>query len=40
MYYCGFLTRRQEGRRMYYQIGEPSLQRIMGCIESRFGHHS
>jgi ArsR family transcriptional regulator, zinc-responsive transcriptional repressor len=40
MQHCGFLTRRQEGRRMYYQIGEPSLQRIMGCIESRFGHRS
>jgi hypothetical protein len=39
MQHCGFLTRRQEGRCMYYQIGEPSLQRIMGCIESRFGRH-
>ena len=40
MQHCGFLTRRQEGRRMYYQIGESSLQRIMGCIESRFGRHT
>ncbi len=38
MQHCGFLTRKQEGRRMYYEIAEPTLQRIMACIESRFGH--
>jgi ArsR family transcriptional regulator, zinc-responsive transcriptional repressor len=37
MQHCGLLTRRQEGRRMYYQVAEPTLARIMECIESRFG---
>ena len=36
MQHCGFLRRRREGRRTYYQIVEPSLSRIMECIESRF----
>ncbi len=37
MQHCGFLTRRQDGRRTYYQVAEPSVERIMSCIESRFG---
>ena len=37
MQHCGFLTRRQDGRRTYYQVAEPAVKRIMGCIESRFG---
>ena len=37
MQHCGFLTRRPEGRRIYYQIAEPALERLMACIESRFG---
>jgi len=37
MQHCGFLNRRQDGRRIYYQVAEPSLERIMKCIESRFG---
>jgi len=37
MQHCGFLNRRQDGRRIYYQVTEPSLERIMKCIESRFG---
>ncbi|MGA2797159.1 MAG: metalloregulator ArsR/SmtB family transcription factor [Thermoguttaceae bacterium] len=37
MQHCGFLNRRQDGRRIYYQVAEPSLQRIMKCIETRFG---
>jgi ArsR family transcriptional regulator, zinc-responsive transcriptional repressor len=36
MQHCGFLTRRQEGRRTYYQVSEPAVDRIMKCIESRF----
>jgi ArsR family transcriptional regulator, zinc-responsive transcriptional repressor len=37
MQHCGFLTRRQEGRRTYYQVAEPAVEQLMGCIESRFG---
>jgi ArsR family transcriptional regulator, zinc-responsive transcriptional repressor len=37
MQHCGFLTRRQDGRRTYYQVAEPAVARIMNCIESRFG---
>lgn len=37
MQHCGFLTRRQEGRRMYYQVVEPAVKKILGCIENRFG---
>lgn len=34
---CGFLTSEKEGRKAYYQIAEPHLANIMGCIEARFG---
>ncbi len=37
MQHCGFLNRRQEGRKTYYQVSEPSVERIMKCIENRFG---
>jgi DNA-binding transcriptional ArsR family regulator len=37
MQHCGFLSRRQEGRRTYYQVVEPAVERMMACIESRFG---
>jgi len=37
MQHCGFLTRRQDGRCNYYQVAEPAVQRIMSCIESRYG---
>ena len=37
MQHCGFLSRRPEGRRIYYQVAEPALARLMDCIESRFG---
>ncbi len=40
MQHCGLLTRRQDGRRIYYQAAEPTLERIMDCIESRFGTES
>ena len=33
---CGFFTSEREGRRVYYQVAEPHLANIMGCIESRF----
>lgn len=36
MQHCGFLNRRQEGRRIYYQVAEPAVEQIMNCIESRF----
>jgi ArsR family transcriptional regulator, zinc-responsive transcriptional repressor len=37
MQHCGLLARRQDGRRIYYQVAEPTLERLMECIESRFG---
>jgi ArsR family transcriptional regulator, zinc-responsive transcriptional repressor len=37
MQHCGLLARRQDGRRIYYQVAEPTLANIMNCIESRFG---
>ena len=37
MQHCGFLTRRQEGRRTYYQVIEPAVEKILGYIENRFG---
>ena len=37
MQHCGFLTRRQEGRRIYYQVAEPAVAHIIRCIEGRFG---
>jgi ArsR family transcriptional regulator, zinc-responsive transcriptional repressor len=40
MQHCGLLTRRQDGRRIYYQVAEPTLERLMDCIESRFGAES
>lgn len=33
---CGFFTSEREGRKVYYQVAEPHLQNLMGCIESRF----
>ena len=38
MQHCGLLARRQDGRRIIYQVAEPTLARIMECIESRFGN--
>lgn len=37
MQHCGFLSRRQNGRRIYYQVAEPSLASIMTCVVTRFG---
>jgi len=37
MRHCGFIRGRKEGRRTFYEVVEPHLSDIMGCIESRFG---
>jgi len=34
---CGLLTSEKDGRRRYYRVGEPHLESIMQCIETRFG---
>jgi DNA-binding transcriptional ArsR family regulator len=34
---CGFLASEKEGRRRYYSVVEPHLERIMACIADRFG---
>jgi ArsR family transcriptional regulator, zinc-responsive transcriptional repressor len=34
---CGFLSSVRAGRFIYYDIAEPHLAQIMGCIEQRFG---
>lgn len=33
---CGFLTSEREGRKVYYQVAEPHLAKLMACIEGRF----
>ena len=33
---CGFLVSQREGRKVYYQIAEPHLAKLMACIEGRF----
>lgn len=33
---CGFFTSEREGRRVYYQVAEPHLAKLMACIEGRF----
>ena len=34
---CGFLTSQKEGRKAYYEVAEPHLESIIGCVEDRFG---
>lgn len=34
---CGFLTSEKDGRKRYYAVVEPHLERIMACIADRFG---
>lgn len=34
---CGFLDSEREGRRTYYAVVEPHLEKIMACVEERFG---
>lgn len=36
MQHSGLLARRQDGRRIYYQVAEPTVERLMECIERRF----
>jgi ArsR family transcriptional regulator, zinc-responsive transcriptional repressor len=38
MQHCGLLARRQDGRRIYYQVAEPTVERLIECIERRFGN--
>jgi len=33
---CGFLVSERDGRRVFYQIAEPHLAKLMACIEGRF----
>lgn len=33
---CGFFTSEREGRRVYYRVAEPHLERLLDCIEGRF----
>lgn len=33
---CGFFSSERDGRRVYYQVVEPHLKKMMACIESRF----
>lgn len=33
---CGFLTSERDGRKVYYQVSEPHLEKLMACIEGRF----
>jgi ArsR family transcriptional regulator, zinc-responsive transcriptional repressor len=37
MQHCGLLARRRDGRRTYYEVSEPTVERLMNCIERRFG---
>lgn len=34
---CGFLGSEKDGRRTYYAVIEPHLEKILNCIEQRFG---
>lgn len=34
---CGFLASEREGRSTFYRVAETHLERLMGCIEARFG---
>ncbi|MBL4886014.1 MAG: helix-turn-helix transcriptional regulator [Planctomycetaceae bacterium] len=36
---CGFLNSTKKGRFRYYDIEEPHLEEIMGCIVNRFGEN-
>ena len=33
---CGFLNSQRDGRRVYYSVAEPHLEKLMVCIEGRF----
>jgi ArsR family transcriptional regulator, zinc-responsive transcriptional repressor len=36
MQHCGLLARERDGRRTYYRVAEPTVERLMDCIEKRF----
>ena len=40
MQHCGYLARRRQGRRIYYQVIEPTLEHIMSCVERRCRNQS
>jgi DNA-binding transcriptional ArsR family regulator len=33
---CGFLSSTRDGRRTYYAVAEPHLEKILACMEERF----
>jgi DNA-binding transcriptional ArsR family regulator len=33
---CGFFSSERDGRRVYYAVQEPHLEKILDCIETRF----
>ena len=33
---CGFLSSDKVGRKVFYRVAEPHLQKILECIEARF----
>ena len=35
--HCGLLEPERDGRKTFYRVTEPCLQKIMECIENRFG---
>lgn len=37
---CGFLTSERDGRKVYYQVAETHLEKLMACIEGRFLPHA
>ena len=37
---CGFFTSEREGRKVFYQVAEPHLEKIIHCIEDRFLQNS
>ncbi len=36
MQHCGFMESKKDAQRRYYQVVEPHLANILGCIEKRF----
>ena len=35
---CGFLSSERDGRKIYYKIAEPHLEKLMVCVEAKFGN--
>ncbi|MEZ6087719.1 MAG: metalloregulator ArsR/SmtB family transcription factor [Pirellulaceae bacterium] len=33
---CGFFDSKRDGRKVFYSIAEPHLEKIIACIESKF----